>query len=126
MRKIVKPENVFWTRPHSASPTVLRGLQQQILKNQKIQVQQHLLELLNEETRLQILYLLALKDFICVGDIADVLRLSTSAVSHQLRLLRKENLVVNKKQGKVVYYSLNRHLPELVRVVLATATNFQS
>src|SRR3972149_8108665 len=118
MRKITKPENLFWTKTHSYSPTILRDLQKQIFQNPKIKDQQYLMELLVVETRLQILVLLSRKSYICVGDIADVLRLDISAVSHQLQVLRRENLVSFKKRGKVVYYSISKTLPKLVEVVL--------
>lgn len=78
------------------------------------------------ETRLQTLVLLSQKSNVCVGDIADVLRLDISAVSHQLGILRKEGLVATKKKGKVVYYSLSGDLPKLVRIILNPATNDQS
>lgn len=42
-----------------------------------------------------------------VGEIAEVLEMSQSAVSHQLRVLRQNDLVKYRKEGKVVYYSLD-------------------
>lgn len=126
MKKILRPENIFWTKPHSYSPTTLATLQKQVLQNEKIQRQQRLIELLAVETRLQTLVLLSQKSNVCVGDIADVLRLDISAVSHQLGILRKEGLVATKKKGKVVYYSLSGDLPKLVRIILNPATNDQS
>src|SRR3989344_311285 len=114
MRKQIKPANTFWTKPHSHSPTLLRELQIEIFQNDKIAEQLSLLELLSKETRLQILYLLKMRNFICVGDISGILRLDISAVSHQLQLLRKERLVTFRKKGKVVYYSLNQSLPKIV------------
>ena len=121
MRRITKPENVFWTKKHSYSSTLLRDLQKQVFQSPKIRNQQSLIETLVVGTRLQILFLLSLKSYICVGDIADVLRLDISAVSHQLRFLRREKLVSFKKKGKVVYYSLSKTLPKLVEVVLSSA-----
>ncbi len=105
---------------------MLRELQKQIFQNPGIRKEQHLVELLSKDTRMQILALLALKSSICVGDIADVLRLDISAISHQLQILRKENLVVFKRKGKVVYYGLNPRLPKLVEVILGSAMNSQS
>ncbi|WP_113674174.1 ArsR/SmtB family transcription factor [Vallitalea guaymasensis] len=43
----------------------------------------------------------------CVGTIADVLNMTQSAVSHQLRVLKASRLVKARKEGKLVYYSLN-------------------
>lgn len=117
MKKILKPAGVFWTKKHSAHPLTLKKLQNEIFVDQKLKEIQVVLELLDSETRLRILILLSKKEFLCVGDIADTLRLSVSAVSHQLRLLRKEQLVRSKKKGKVVYYSISNELPRLVSVI---------
>ena len=43
----------------------------------------------------------------CVCDIAALLNMSQSAISHQLRILKQARLVKYKKEGKVVYYSLD-------------------
>ncbi len=43
----------------------------------------------------------------CVGTIAEVLNMTQSAVSHQLRVLKISRLVKARKEGKLVYYSLN-------------------
>lgn len=42
-----------------------------------------------------------------VGELAETLEMSQSAVSHQLRVLRQNDLVKYRKEGKVVYYSLD-------------------
>ncbi|WP_027398181.1 ArsR/SmtB family transcription factor [Anaerovorax odorimutans] len=59
-----------------------------------------------DQTRLKILYALSEEDM-CVCDIAALLNLSQSAISHQLRVLRNIRLVKYIKKGKVVYYSLD-------------------
>lgn len=61
---------------------------------------------LGDPTRIKILYALSLKE-LCVCDIANLIRMSQSAVSHQLRILRNLRLVKYRKEGKVVFYSLN-------------------
>ncbi|MFW6238662.1 MAG: ArsR/SmtB family transcription factor, partial [Halanaerobiales bacterium] len=43
----------------------------------------------------------------CVCDIASLLEMKPSAISHQLRRLKSSGLVKNRKEGKVVYYSLD-------------------
>lgn len=123
MRKQIKPVNTFLTKPHSYSPSVLKNLQIDIFQNEKILEQLELLEILAKETRLQILFLLKMRNFICVGDLSDTLRLDISAVSHQLRLLKRAKLVLAKKKGKVVYYNLNADLPRLVKLILYPAQN---
>ena len=57
-----------------------------------------------DSTRLRILYAL-LSSEMCVCDLAALLDMNQSAVSHQLRVLKQANLVTFRKEGKVVYYS---------------------
>lgn len=59
-------------------------------------------------TRIRILHLLSLEE-ICVHEIAAILNVSQSAISHQLKLLRNAKLVKPRKVGKHVYYSLSDH-----------------
>lgn len=59
-----------------------------------------------DSTRIKILYVL-LKSEMCVCDIGDMLGVSQSAVSHQLRLLKQMKLVKNRREGKTIYYSLS-------------------
>ena len=56
-------------------------------------------------TRVKILWALHCHDM-CVCDLAVLLNMTKSAISHQLKTLRLTNLVKNQKSGKVVYYSL--------------------
>ena len=65
----------------------------------------NLYKMFSDPTRLRILWALFLEDM-CVCDLAALLSMSKSAVSHQLKPLRLTNLVKYKKQGKVVCYSL--------------------
>ncbi len=50
-----------------------------------------------------------------VSTLADAVGLSTSAVSHQLRMLRQLRLVVARKDGRQVYYALDEHVTHLYR-----------
>ena len=59
----------------------------------------------SDSTRLKILCALIQAEM-CVCDIAALLGMTQSAVSHQLRVLKQANLVKNRRDGKVVYYSI--------------------
>jgi ArsR family transcriptional regulator len=59
-----------------------------------------------DSTRVRILWALSCEEM-CVCDLAVLLGMTKSAVSHQLKSLRLSNLVKYDKQGKVVYYSLS-------------------
>lgn len=58
-----------------------------------------------DSTRIRILYVLSEADM-CVGDIAVLLQISQSAISHQLKVLRKCKLVKFRKHGRLTVYSL--------------------
>lgn len=64
-----------------------------------------LFQMFSNRTRVMILWALS-QETLCVCDLAALLGMTRSAVSHQLRLLRVSNLVSFVKKGKVVYYSL--------------------
>jgi len=69
--------------------------------------------LLGDRTRVRILHALTLGE-LCVCDISAVLGTTSSAVSHQLRLLRTAKLVKSRKEGKNVFYSLDdEHVRQL-------------
>lgn len=67
-----------------------------------------LFKAMGDSTRLKILHALALEE-LCVCDLAHLLGISQSALSHQLRLLRNLRLVKHRKAGKMVFYSLDDH-----------------
>lgn len=64
-----------------------------------------LYKIFGDSTRIKIMYLL-LRSEMCVCDIADVLNMNQSAISHQLRVLKQNKLVKNRREGKSVFYSL--------------------
>ena len=65
-----------------------------------------LFKVFGDTTRICILYELFDKEM-CVGDIADTLHMTQSAISHQLRVLKQNRLVKFRKEGKTVFYSLD-------------------
>lgn len=65
-----------------------------------------LFKVFGDTTRIRILNALFI-DEMCVCDIAALLAMNQSAISHQLRVLKQAGLVKYKKEGKIVYYSLD-------------------
>jgi ArsR family transcriptional regulator len=63
-------------------------------------------KILGDLTRIKIIWTLD-KEEMCVCDIANVLNMSKSSISHQLAILRKASIVKYRKSGKEVYYSLD-------------------
>ena len=68
-----------------------------------------------DSTRMKVLYALMEKE-LCVCDIASIVQTTQSAISHQLRILKQSKLVKFRKDGKVVYYSLDdSHIAEILK-----------
>ena len=64
-----------------------------------------LFKVFGDSTRIKILYVL-FESEMCVCDIAAILNMTQSAISHQLRVLKQSRLVKYRREGKVVFYSL--------------------
>ena len=75
-----------------------------------------LFKMFADSTRVKILYAL-FESELCVCDIAKVLNLTQSAVSHQLRILKGGKLVKYRREGKVVFYSLaDEHVRSIIEL----------
>jgi DNA-binding transcriptional ArsR family regulator len=73
---------------------------------------------LADPTRVRMLHALSHAE-LCVGDLAAVLEMTESAVSHQLRLLRSLRVVRARRDGKLVYYTLDdEHVARLFQISL--------
>ena len=91
--------------------------QARYLKDKLVEVAglSELFKVLSDETRTEIIYLLAHKE-LCVCEIAYVLDMSMPAVAHHLRLLRAFKLVKYRRSGRMAYYSLDDdHILNLIR-----------
>ena len=81
-----------------------------------------LFKVFGDSTRMIILCALSASE-LCVCDLCAVVNMSKSAVSHQLRVLRDNNLVKFRRAGKEVYYSLaDDHVREILRVATEHVT----
>jgi len=75
-------------------------------------------KVLGDSTRIRILFALDGMSM-CVCDLAELLSMTKSAVSHQLKILRQNDLVVYKKSGKNVFYSLSdEHVGAIIETAL--------
>ncbi len=73
-------------------------------------------KILGDPTRIKIAFALS-KEELCVCDIANLLGVSQSAVSHSLRTLRQMKLVKFRKEGKIAYYALDdEHISNLLDI----------
>ncbi len=65
-----------------------------------------LFKVFGDSTRIRILYAL-IQSELCVGDLAQILNMTTSAISHQLRILKDAKLIKFRRDGKIIFYSLD-------------------
>ena len=64
-----------------------------------------LFKVFGDSTRIRILYVLFEAE-VCVCDLAEILHMTQSAISHQLKILKQSRLVKSRREGKSVFYSL--------------------
>lgn len=73
-----------------------------------------LFKIFGDTTRIKILYVL-FESEMCVCDLAQILNMTVSAISHQLRILKQARLVKFRKEGKSVFYSLaDDHIKKII------------
>ena len=74
-----------------------------------------LFKVFGDSTRMKIIYAL-LEEELCVCDIANIVGTTQSAISHQLRLLKQSKLVKFRREGKIIFYSLDdEHIAQIVK-----------
>ncbi len=96
---------------------VVNYVRENMLKNEDFSKLSLFFKAICDETRIKILFSLS-KSEMCVCDIAALLGMTVSAISHQLRVLKQAQLVKFEKKGKVVYYSIS---DEHVNIVFSNA-----
>jgi ArsR family transcriptional regulator, lead/cadmium/zinc/bismuth-responsive transcriptional repressor len=101
-------EEPYCEHPPVSHTDDTKPLPAEMLTVSKAQRMAEFLGFLADTNRLRILSILADQEM-CVGDLADVLEMNESAVSHQLRTLRAIRLVNFRKQGRHVFYRLQDH-----------------
>lgn len=75
-----------------------------------------LFKALADETRSKLLYALSLRE-LCVCDLAEILDTSQSNISHHLRYLRAARLVKSRREGRMVFYSLDdQHVEAIIKM----------
>ena len=74
-----------------------------------------LFKVFGDSTRMRILFVLFEAE-VCVCDLAEALNMTQSAISHQLRILKQNKLVKNRREGKSIFYSL---ADDHVRAIIA-------
>jgi ArsR family transcriptional regulator len=86
--------------------TIIEAVRAKLPKEEVLYDLAELFKVFGDTTRVKIISAL-FESEMCVCDIAELLHMSQSAISHQLRVLRQARLVKHRKEGKVVFYSLD-------------------
>ena len=95
-------ENRIQTVMH---PEQVEAMQDKLMDDRSLMRLVDFYKLFSDMSRLKILYLLSMEEM-CVCDIAALLGMTQSAISHQLRALKNARLVKSRRDGKTVFYSL--------------------
>ena len=85
---------------------VVEVVEKQMLPEAKIQSLSKFYKVFGDNTKIKILWALDISEM-CVCDLASLIKVTKSNISHQLSILKDENLVKSRKEGKIVYYSLS-------------------
>ena len=94
--------------PHAGDAAALSEVRTQLLGSEPVEALAEVFKLLGDPTRVRILDALTHGER-CVCDLASLVGLSESAISHQLRLLRSSRLVRVRRAGRLAFYSLDDH-----------------
>ena len=100
--------NVVCAETHTSDPDLLQRIRTKMLTGQSLQSVAEVFKLLGDPTRVRLLDALSHGER-CVCDLATLVELSESAVSHQLRLLRTARLVRVRRVGRLAFYDLDDH-----------------
>ena len=84
---------------------LLRIVEQTMPEETELYDLAELFKVFGDSTRIRILFVLSSAE-VCVCDLARVLNMTQSAISHQLRILKQSKLVKSRREGKSVFYSL--------------------
>lgn len=93
---------------HSISEDKARELLKELPEQASVDSLSEIFRALSEPTRVKILYLLSSEEM-CVHDLTTLIASSQPSISHHLKILKLNNLVKARRDGKAVYYSLADH-----------------
>ena len=99
-------ENTPTCQEEELHPEAIQRVREKLPQDEVLYDLAELFKIFGDSTRVKILYALLEAEELCVCDIASLMDVTQSAVSHQLRVLKSSKLVKFRKEGKTVYYSL--------------------
>jgi len=114
MAKITKEKEITIYETKAIHKDVIERVKKRMPKEEIVYDLADFFKILGDTTRMRILSALS-EEEMCVYDIANLLKMTQSAISHQLRVLKQGRFVKHRKEGKIVYYSLeDDHIKHIV------------
>lgn len=108
------PKNEFICDCTAVHEDIVEYVDKKMQENTSLEKAAQFFKIFGDNTRIRILWALELHEM-CVCDIANVLSMTKSAVSHQLAILRKADIVKCRRDLKTVYYSLSDdHVKQII------------
>ena len=98
-------ENTPICQEEELHPEAIRQVREKLPQDEVLYDLAELFKVFGDSTRIRILFVL-FESEMCVCDIAQLLNMTQSAISHQLRILKQSQLVKSRRDGKSVFYSL--------------------
>ncbi len=108
------------TQDDSLTPMEFQSLTERMLPDDDVEIMSEFFSALSDPTRIRIVDALQQHRWLCVSDLAKLLGLTKSAVSHQLSKMRLNKLLRIKRDGKRVFYALNDDHVEKVFAMAVT------
>lgn len=102
MEEKIEVEHCDFVHVHEEA---VKNMQEHLPPMEELQELAGFFKVFGDSTRIRILYVLFQHEM-CVCDLAQILDMTQSAISHQLRILKQMKLVANRREGKTVFYSL--------------------
>ena len=100
---------------HEVHAELLKIIHEKMPTDEKLFDLSELFKMFGDLTRMKILFVL-FESEACTCDLAEVLKMTSSAISHQLKTLQRAKLVKSRRDGRTVYYSL---ADEHVRTIIS-------
>ena len=105
MRNIVSSQKIECCDTVEVHEDLLKIVEEKMPPEEELYDLAELYKVFGDSTRIRILFVLFEAE-VCVCDLAAALNMTQSAISHQLRILKQNKLVKNRREGKSMFYSL--------------------
>jgi ArsR family transcriptional regulator, lead/cadmium/zinc/bismuth-responsive transcriptional repressor len=96
-----------------------RGIESLKSIESQVHLTAKIMNLVGNETRLKILYLIRAEQRVCVCDMSDILGISVSAISQQLRKLKDGGLLKSQKEGQTIFYEIHPTQGDILQLLFS-------